>query len=185
MKITDIHNPWRDAWQPAAFRSALFHVESNSKESGRRVVLHQWPKRDFPYPEDMGRQAWHFTVRGYCIQYPFDEDGLRRRDYREPRDELIEALEAEGPGLLQLPTTRPIYVACPQYRWQEENNKGGYVAFDMTFVEWGTVLNLPPDARDALLKASEEAQEAAKRSINPVDLARLQDFYRRQGIPFL
>jgi prophage DNA circulation protein len=172
--ITDLKNPWRDGWQPASFRGAFFYVESNSKSSGRRIVLHEFPKRDFPYPEDMGRHAWQFTVRGYLIQYPFDNsahDPRQTPDYRIPRDALIAALEAAGPGVLQLPTIRPVTVVCPEYRWTEETNKGGYVVFDMTFQEYGTVQNLTPNERNALIQAS---QQMAQQMLQAFETAQLQ-----------
>src|SRR5262249_60636117 len=70
--ITDIHNPWRDALKPASFRGAYFHVEAGSKDNGRRIVMHEDPKKEICYAEDMGRRAKSFTVRAYCIQFPVD-----------------------------------------------------------------------------------------------------------------
>jgi prophage DNA circulation protein len=144
ISITNISVPWRDALLPASFRGALFHVEAGAKESGRRIVIHQYPKKDTPYAEDMGRRVRTFTVRGYCITFPV-ETGVPNysRDYRTARDALIGALESSaGPGVLQLPTIEPIMVVNPQYRWSEEEKLGGYCVFDMTFVEFGS----PPSA---------------------------------------
>lgn len=134
---------WRDQWLPARFRKAMFHIDSGSKESGRRLVVHEFPKRELPYAEDMGRRAVEWSVRGYCIVYPRDtEIPLYRRDYRTPRNLLIQALEQEGYGELQLPTLPPMQVAVQRYRVTEENRYGGFCVFDMTFVEQG----VPPDA---------------------------------------
>ena len=44
-------------------------------EGGRRIVMHEFPKKDIGYPEDMGRRARRFSVRGYIINLP-------RRDVR-------------------------------------------------------------------------------------------------------
>ena len=57
---------------PASFNGARFHCEANARESGRRIVEHQFPKKELPYAEDMGRAAREFTVRGYCIVFPYD-----------------------------------------------------------------------------------------------------------------
>jgi prophage DNA circulation protein len=142
--ITDLLNTkWRDELLPASFRGAFFHVEAGSKESGRAIVVHEFPKRDYPYPEDMGRRTMQFAVRGYCIVYPTNtNEPLYQRDYRVARDLLFAALEEIGKGVLQLPTIPPMLVVCPQYRWTEEQKLGGYCTFDMTFVEWGD----PPGA---------------------------------------
>ena len=156
--ITDIHVPWRDELLPASFRGAFFHVEVGSRENGRSIVLHEFPKSDYPYPEDMGRKAMQFTVRAYCITYPVDTpEPLYSRDYRVARNALLTALEQEGQGVLQLPTIPPIVVVCPQYRWTEEQKLGGYCTFDMTFIEYGD----PPGAPQASTQADLIAKSVA------------------------
>jgi len=130
--------PWRNALMPASFRGAMFHVETGTRESGRRIVIHEFPKKNEPYSEDMGQIAIQFTVRGYCIVYPFDADQpLYQRDYRTARNLLASALEKEGPGYLQLPTMTPLSVVCMRYRLTENEKQGGYCVFDMQFVEAG------------------------------------------------
>ena len=140
--IMDIQNPWRDQLLLASFRAATFHVEAGGKESGRRIVMHEYPKKNTPYAEDMGRRAKTFTVRAYCICYPMDLPNypLYRKDYRIARNLLIDALEAAGPGVLQLPTLPAEYVAVNRYRLTEEEKFGGYCTFDIDFAEYG----LPP-----------------------------------------
>jgi prophage DNA circulation protein len=139
--ITDLASglPWRGRWMPAMFRDARFHVDTGVRESGRRLVPHEFPKRDVPYAEDMGRRAREFTVRGYIIVYPRNEGGnvLKQRNYIPARDALIKALEEEGPAELQLPLLGVLKVACARYRITEENKAGGYCVFDMSFVEFG------------------------------------------------
>jgi len=154
-KITSIHAPWRDALLPASFRGALFHVEAGSKESGRRIVVHEYPKKNIPYAEDMGRRARSFIIRAYLVTFPTDTGiALYSRDYRTARDALIDALESsEGPGVLQLPTIEPMTVTCPQYRWNEEERFGGYCTFDMTFVEFGAPPGTPQTSSSDNLKA--------------------------------
>jgi len=146
--ITDIHNPWRDALKPASFRGAYFHVEAGSKDNGRRIVMHEYPKKEFCYAEDMGRRAKSFTVRAYCIQFPFDVGefipgsgngplSLYQRDYRVPRDILLGELEVIGPGRLQLPLLPAEMVVVNRYRMTEEERFGGYCVFDIDFSEFG------------------------------------------------
>jgi prophage DNA circulation protein len=144
---------------PACFRSAFFHVEAGSMESGRRVVNHEYPKKDLSapnYAEDMGRRAKMFTVRGYTIVYGRQTGiALYDPDYRIARDALIDALETAGPGVLQLPTMRPFKVMCQSYRWTEEERTGGYCTFDMTFVEYGSPPSNPePDSIEQMQRAS-------------------------------
>jgi prophage DNA circulation protein len=158
--IRDISNPWRNALQRASFAGNFFHVEAGSKENGRRIVVHEFPKKELPYSEDMGRRAIEFSVRGYCISFMFDTgDTLYNTDYRVARDLLRDRLETEGPGTLQLPSLPPMQVVCPRYRLSEEEKLGGYCVFDMQFVEWGAPPFAPvPSTRDNLLQQSSAMQ---------------------------
>ena len=146
---------WRDQLLPATFANQQFHVEANSREGGQRAVTHEFPKRDLPYTETMGRKAMGFTVRAYFIAYPFNtSQPLYQRDYRTPRNNLIKVLDAGQAGLLQLPTQAPMMVVCLQYRMTEEDRFGGYCTVDMTFIEYGKTQNPAPDVGAALLAAS-------------------------------
>lgn len=182
-----VSNPWRDKLLPAYFRNtqkggleAMFHVESSSKESGRRIVTHEFPKKDLPYAEDMGRRAMEFSVRAYCIAYPykpekhgpgsFPREELYQEDYTRARDSLMAHLDAEGPGILQLPNghggLRPIMVVCQRYRMTEEQRLGGYCTFDISFVELGA----PPfrESRNSQLNLVEESNRLKQRVNNNI-----------------
>jgi prophage DNA circulation protein len=151
---------WRDELLPASFAGEQFHCEANSREGGQRFVTHEFPKKDLPYTETMGRRAMEFTIRGYCISYPFDaKQTLYRRDYRVPRDALTKVLDAGAPGLLQLPTQAPMWVVCTRYRMTEEERFGGYVVFDMTFVEYGKTQNPAPNVTAQLLQSSQTLKQ--------------------------
>jgi prophage DNA circulation protein len=129
---------WRQYLKRASFRSVPFHVDTGVRESGRRTVTHEFPKRNVPYAEDMGRRAREFTVRGYIIVYPFDDaDDLHKKNYIPARDNLITALETDGSADLQLPLLGILNVMCTRYRVTEEDRLGGYCVFDMSFVEYG------------------------------------------------
>jgi len=121
---------WRQSIQPASFDNCEFYCEVGSWEGGQRLVVHEYPKRDSPYTEFMGRRHYSFTVRAYCVQ------SARRPDYRPMRDRLRNRLDEGRPGTLQLPLMRPMtHVACRQYRLTEEQRLGGYCVFDIQFVE--------------------------------------------------
>ena len=162
--IFDLPAVWRKALMPASFNGARFHCEANSRESGRRIVQHQFPKKDLPYAEDMGRAAREFSVRGYCIVFPYDSEyTLYSRDYRRARDELVKQLEAEGPGTLQLPTQPSQQVVCPRYRLSEEERFGGYCVIDMTFQEYG--LDPSVVAKVATAQAIAQTSEALRAQV--------------------
>lgn len=154
---------WRDEWLPANFDGFPFHVEAGGTEGGNRIVTHQFPKKDVPYSENMGRKAREWTVRGYIVVYPNNSDGgLYQRDYRVARDNLRIRLDMGTPGVLQLPTFKrdPMVVVCTRYRLSEEEKSGGYCTFDMTFVEFGARPFTPQiDPSDELFQKSYELRQ--------------------------
>jgi prophage DNA circulation protein len=158
MSIRDLRNPWRDALLPASYKGVEFHVEAASVVGGRRLIPHEFPKKERPYVEDMGRRARSYSVRGYVVSFVRDTGlALYQRDYRVPRDLLIAMLDAGGAGRLQLPTQSPIIVACDRYQWTEEQRSGGYATFDMSFVEQGEApAALPPSTREQVIGQSQE-----------------------------
>lgn len=120
--------PWRLRLQPASYNGVQFHVETGVRTGGRRIALHEFPKRDEPYAEDMGRRAKRFTVQAYVIG----------PDYEDQRDALISQFEREGSGRLVLPTSfDEKTVVVETYSVTENRQRGGYAEFSITFVEAG------------------------------------------------
>jgi len=163
MLQNDPRNPlWRRRLRTASFKGAPFYVDQQGQSSGRRTVTHEYPKRDLPYAEDMGRAAYRYQMTGYLIQSP-GGDGLRPNgmwhDYSLNRDFLRSKLDSLGPGVLVDPYNPDLghltdYAGgvltfmCERYTCQESRERGGYAAFEMTFVEAGAVAN-PPQAVDS------------------------------------
>jgi prophage DNA circulation protein len=130
MLITELKSPWRQKFQQAWFRGAIFYVDADARAGGRRVALHQYPKRNIPYAEDMGRTANNFSVQGFLIG----------PNYLDDRDILIACLEQDGPGLLRLPMPyqgSDVQVMVQSYIVTETRQQGGYCTVEMTFVEYG------------------------------------------------
>jgi prophage DNA circulation protein len=71
---------WRTRMQPASFRGAGFLVEGHDGEVGRRLAVHEYPERDLPYAEDLGRKARVFKITGLVIG----------PDYMAQRDALLD-----------------------------------------------------------------------------------------------
>lgn len=169
--LAQIPGTWRKRLLPAHFNGYLFHVEVGSMEGGRRIVTHEFPKKELCYSEDMGRKATEFTVRGYIIQFVRDTGvDLYRRDYTIARNKLQTQLDTATPkgATLQLPMMRPMTVVCSRYRLTEEDKLGGYCTFDMTFVELG----VPPfaanvDATGNLIAAAENLKGQIIAALSP------------------
>lgn len=119
---------WRDNWRPASFRGVEFRVEHGAKASGRRGILFEFPKRDIPYFEDLGRRGRRWAVQGYVIG----------KEYQGDADALERALVQEGPATLVHPTMGTMRVAVENYTRSERKQEGGLASFDMTFVEAGS-----------------------------------------------
>src|SRR5215213_9033410 len=121
----------------------MFHVESGARTSGRRVVSHEYPKRNENYAEDMGRQARRFQFTGYLIYKPssgvLQIQGSIRYNYVQQRQRLYEALEKDDADRLVHPVFAPggILVMCERFTMTESRDRGGFTQFEMSFIEAG------------------------------------------------
>ena len=79
--------------QPASFRGVPFEVTSSSITGGRRVQVHEFPQRDTPFCEDLGRASRTISFEAFVT-------GV---DYVEKMKALLEALEKPGAGTLVHP----------------------------------------------------------------------------------
>lgn len=80
--------------RPASFRGVPFDAfEEHSEAGGRRLVRHEFPLRDTPYAEDMGRKAGQWQVEAFVLRN-------RWADYEAARNRLRDALNEAGPGTL-------------------------------------------------------------------------------------
>lgn len=143
-------SPWRMRLQPASYNGVAFHVETGMRAGGRRIALHEFPKRDTPYAEDMGRKAKRFTVQAYVIG----------PDYEDQRDALIAQFEKEGSGRLVLPTSfDDKTVVVENYSITENRQRGGYAEMSITFVEAGKDLwqQATTDTQSAVGSAADTA----------------------------
>jgi hypothetical protein len=184
--IKDLHTPWRDGMLlPAMFDGCPFYTDSGSRESGRRTVVHEYPKSDRCYAEDMGQRAVEFTVRAYFVAFVRDENQtgvdaltttwLRRRDYRIGRDNLQMRLDRGGEGILQLPNQGrggggdplTLTVVCTRYRMTEEDRLGGYVTFEMTFIEYGQVPMPLISTKNVVFNAMQNGQNQITNNLTP------------------
>lgn len=126
---------WRDELQQGKFRDVPFHTDDHGLSGGRRLAVHEYPLRDDPFPEDMGRAARKLSVRAYVLG----------ADYMGARDNLLAALEAAGPGTLVHPYLGTQRVAVESFNLRESTREGGIAYFDIQFVQAGAAVR--PDVR--------------------------------------
>lgn len=166
-QISEVRNPWRDMlMEQASFRGLIFHVETGARLSGRRTVVHEYPKRNDPYAEDMGRQARRFHFAGYLIYRP----GNPLYEYTRQRVLLYNALEEDGPGWLIHPVFCPggRNVMCERYTMVESRTRGGFSEFEMQFVEAGQAGNSVALVNTVaqVAQAAANIENAAKAAMN-------------------
>jgi len=142
---------WRDRLQRASFRGVPFYVATADTEEGRRGVLHEYPLRDEPFVEDMGRKAGEFSLEAIVLG----------EDYFKARDALRDALKQPGPGELVHPTLGRMQVALTApFRFVEALIDGrGVARFSLRFTE--TAENTQPAADTNTAAVVDARAEAA------------------------
>lgn len=146
---------WALSLQRASFRDRLFFVDSHDSSFGRRNVVHEFPLREKPVVEDLGRKAREFTIEAYVLANRNNEF-----DYTLERDLLIAALEEPGPGKLVHPYLGEMQVAVTGGgRLRETSKEGGMARFTLTFTEAGEVAQ--PTAETATGDAVDAAADVA------------------------
>lgn len=140
----------------ASFRGVPFFVESSDHSGGRRIVVHQFPLRDKPFVEDLGKIAGAFRVEGYVIG----------DDYLAQKEALLVALEdTAGPGELVHPYYGVRRVVCGQLSVRETRADGGMAVFAIEFAEAPAQSLTPTEAVDntaEVATAADAAIEATK-----------------------
>lgn len=147
---------WRDNLRPGSFRGVPFVTESHDHALGRRLTTHEYPQRDDPYTEDLGRKAREFTMELFVIG----------EDYMAQRDRLREALEKGGSGQLVHPYLGTHAVCVREGHLRETMREGRMARFSVTFVEAG--LEIAPDTRKdtawGVAKSADAVKQAARQS---------------------
>lgn len=153
----------------ASFRGAPFFVDVAERGGGRRTVVHEFPLRDDPFVEDLGRRARTFRVDGYVVG----------DDYLAQRDALLAALEDEaGAGALVHPYYGDKRVICMSVSVRESRAEGGMATFAIEFAETPNQAPVPAEVVDA----AEQVAATADNANAAVD-AELVERYDTQNLP--
>lgn len=116
-----------DDLRPASFRGIPFQVESTELGAGRRTQLHEYPQRDKPYVEDLGRATRDLSFSGFVVG----------DDYVKQANALLGALEEPGPGTLIHPWFGTLKVSLKDTARVSFDAALGQARFSMSFVEAG------------------------------------------------
>ena len=166
---------WFDQLQQASFRGVPFGVFGSDGRFGRRVAVHEYPNRDKPYIEDLGRSTRRISLTGFLIENSLVYGG---GDALSQRDAMVAAAEAAGAGTLVHPTLGELQVSVPDgglsvvERWDQ----GRYFEIGFTFIESGerqfpSASTTTPDALNSLagsldLSAAQDFVSSLTRSVN-------------------
>ncbi|MGE9985722.1 DNA circularization protein [Desulfovibrio sp. SGI.169] len=143
----------------ASFRGVPFEVDDADESGGRRLARHEYPLRDLPFAEDLGRKAGEWRIRAFIVQG-------RSHDYVQARDALRKALTAYGPATLIHPWLGELTVAVDRFSLRETTSKGGYCEFDIDFVEAGQRENpgAKADTAQAVAASAGNCRQALRQS---------------------
>jgi prophage DNA circulation protein len=135
----------------ASFRGVPFLVETSDRAGGRRTVTHEFPLRDDPFVEDLGRKARTFRVDGYVLG----------DDYVLQRDGLLAALEdTEGPGELVHPYHGIRRAICTAVSVRESRQDGRIAILEIEFAETPVQAIVPVQATDLAAQVDGSANAA-------------------------
>ena len=118
---------WKDRLRPASFRGIAFFIDSSQYTGGRRVAFHEFPDRDNPYAEDLGKVGQTFRVEGHILG----------DTYFDLKQQLLNAANQEGPGELVHPYYGTLLVQCGAFSIDEENREGRIAKISFQFYEAG------------------------------------------------
>lgn len=152
--------PYADDLQPASFRGVPFQVESTDMGAGRRTQVHEYPQRDKPYVEDLGRATRDMGFNAFVIG----------EDYIAQANKLLSALEEAGPGTLAHPFFGTLTVSLKDSARVSFDVSLGVAKFSLSFVESGE-LEFPT--------AAASTQSGTRSAADSLDNAAATDFATR------
>lgn len=115
---------WLKTQYRSSFKRVEFEVDEDTREGGRRIVIHEFPSSETWLVEDLGRKADVVSVTGYVHG---DDADLRAQ-------QLMEACASGGPGQLYLPLRPPVDAHCIDVFSTFRKDELGRIAVEMQFV---------------------------------------------------
>ncbi len=137
-------------YRQASFRGVEFKVTDRSWSSGRRNHLHEYPDKDTPYAEDLGKKAGNYPVTAFVIG----------DDYQNKRDALCKACVEKGPGTLVHPDYGTVTVLCDSITVRESAGTQRMATIELVFIESGEQ-SVPETAIDLSGSVTSSATEMA------------------------
>lgn len=148
---------YSDALHPASFRGVPFQINGADFGAGRRVQVHEYPQRDMPWVEDLGRATREIALEAFLIG----------ADYIDQVNRLLSALETAGPGTLVHPWLGTMQVCLSAPARVRFDSGLGVATVSLSFVESGE-LSFPTPASST--------QAASRLAADGLATAAIEDF---------
>lgn len=156
----------------ASFRGVEFEVTDSELTVGRRNQVFEYPQRDIPYVEDLGRSARAIRLSAFVVG----------DDYVERMGKLIAALEEEGSGTLIHPWLGQMTVTPKSASTVTYSTALRTASVKLEFVESGEY-RFPTSGTDTVTVARAKAQAvqdtAILRFARNFSVSGAQDFVKR------
>lgn len=165
-------------FREASWRGIRFNVLNAETEFGRRVVTHEFVKRDKPQLEDMGRRSRTYKFSGFV--------GLTSSNGFNSwtqRDRIIAACEEKGLGVLIHPMFGQLEGMMASVKVSEQTSKnGGMVRLDFEFLEGGDAeysIRPMPETRAKVASAADAVYAAIEQDLESLINLPTQDTISR------
>nr|WP_311528708.1 DNA circularization N-terminal domain-containing protein [uncultured Ralstonia sp.] len=148
---------YSDSLHPASFRGVPFQINGADCGVGRRVQVHEYPQRDMPWVEDLGRATREIALEAFLIG----------ADYIDQVNRLLSALETAGPGKLVHPWLGTMQVCLSAPARVRFDSGLGLATVTLSFVESGE-LSFP--------NPTSSTQATSRLAADGLATAAIQDF---------
>lgn len=142
---------WTERMARASFRGFEFLTDSHAANSGRRLVVHEFPGAEYPLVEDLGRKAETWKLNAYFLgpKYDLECNGF------------LSKLAEPGADWLTHPWLGLLWVRAHTWSRQDSNDKGGYCTLAIEFVPGGQSLQPIQDKVDVAVDRTRKLADVA------------------------
>ena len=158
-----------DKLLPASFRGVKFFIEKAELSAGRRTQVHEYPLRDKPFVEDLGRATRTISITAFVIG----------SDFIEQAKALLEAVETPGSGQLVHPWLGEMKVTATAASKLSFDNRARIASISLTFTESGD-LSFPSESKDKSMLSKMAADDlsisAIQNFVDSIDISAMSDY---------
>ena len=143
------------------FRGVPFYIDDGDRSGGRRVASHEFPLRDNPFTQDMGRRQRQFSLNIVLVGTGARGDSRRYASVEDWCDDLINAFEQKGPAKLEHPRYGEVSVQAGEYRVADDLLTRNVIRLSISFLEPGDQVFQPRVISYALVNEKADELQAA------------------------